>query len=87
MSEKGTPWGEYMREMVFSGTGLEAVKEYIDEMEAEAEWERAVMFVVVEVAGDSGEEGSEAVPVLEEMVLVLWLGDSGGVRGGFWGAV
>ena len=76
-----------MRERVFSGTGLEAVKEYMDEMEAEAEWEGAVMFVVVDVAGDSGEGGSEAVAVLDEIVLVLWLGDSGGVRGGFCGDV
>ena len=57
--------------MVFSGTGLEAVKEYIDEMDAEAECEGAVMFVVADVAGDSGEEGSEAVAVLDEIVLVL----------------
>ena len=76
-----------MRERVFSGIGLEAVKEYIDEMEAEAEWEGPVMLVVVDVAGDNGEDGSEAVAVLEEIVLVLWLGESGGVRGGFGGIV
>ena len=56
-------------------------------MDAEAECEGAVMFVIIDVAGDSGDSVSDAVAVLDEVVLVLRSGDSGGVGGKFWGAV
>ena len=57
--------------MVFSGTGRRhAVKEYIEEIDAEGECEVAVVFVDVDVDGVKGEEVSEAVAVLEDIVLV-----------------
>ena len=76
-----------MRERGFSGTGLEALKEYMEDIDAEAECEGAVMFVDADVAEDKGDEASEAVAVLDEMVLILWFGDSGGVGGKVYGAV
>ena len=70
--------------MVFSGTGRrEAAKEYIEQIDAEGECEVAVLFVHVDVAGVKGEEASDAVAVLEDIVLVLWFGESGGVGGKF----
>lgn len=57
--------------MVFSGTGRrQAVKENIEDIDAEGECEVAVVFVHVDVAGVKGEEASEAVAVLEDIVLV-----------------
>ena len=61
-----------MRERVFSGVGRQAANEYIKEIDADAECEGVVVFVVVDVAGDRGEDVSDAVAVLEDNVLVLW---------------
>lgn len=59
----------------------------MDDIDAEGECEGVVMFVDVDVACDRGEEASDTVAVLEDIVLVLWFGDAGGVGRKFCGTV